>query len=401
MSQTTPTRLCRVQIDGLFRTVTPTHISDVGSGMRYDPATDRIVYGESVGVPVTGQRCLTFRLIEEGGAVFVKVPVLPANGLRGRLRRAAAAELEESFRSRDRYVTWQTYQGMHCGAVTGNPDGSAPPLDQVRAIRDNLFMGLFGGGQRMTPSRLRVSTALPLIEGLVELGAIPDGYKGDVLPTKDLKRMMSVLPIVRRDDLGQYLDPNAERVVANYDDVMHAEFLKDTARRAERGREATDDEPGDDKKSETPRGLRALSAIQVITPGTPFYVRFDARCTEAQAGLLLHALLRILSQENGGIGGKSAVGYGRFTHALTLDVDGERVEPFEGQFENTKMRRDSDLLTRLVSAFEADLAQLDPDALDAIITARDPGAEEGEDGAPKAAKGKGKAAKAKAAAGAA
>ena len=127
-------------------------------------------------------------------------------------------------------------------------------------------------------------------------------------------------------------------------------------------------------------------------------MRFNAYCTEAQAGLLLHALLRILSQENGGIGGKSAVGYGRFTHALTLDVDGERVEPFEGQFEDTQLRGGSELLTRLAAAFEAELGQLDPDRLHAIITAREPGEEED---APKAAKGKAKGGKAKAVAGAA
>ena len=400
MTETTTTPLFHVQIDGLFRMLTPTHISDIASNMRYDPSTDRILYGETGGIPMTGQRCMTFRLGKEKEGVdsYVKVPVLPANGLRGRLRRAAAAELEESFRSRDRYVTWQTYQGMHCGAVTGTPDGSAPRLDEVRAIRNNLFMGLFGGGQRLTPSRLKVSTALPVLEGLVELGAVPEAYKDDAIPNKEARRLMSVLPIVRNDDLGQYTDPSAERVVENYDDVMQAEFLKDTARRADRARAAKDDEAQGEKKSETPRGLRALSAIQVITPGTPYYVRFNAYCTEAQAGLLLHALLRLLQQHTGGIGGKSAVGYGRFAHALTLSVDGERVEPFEGQFEDTQLRGDSELLKRLAAAFEAELGQLDPDRLHAIITASEPGSEED---APKAAKGKAKGGKAKAVAGAA
>lgn len=361
-----------VRIEGLFKTITPTHISDVATNLRYEPSTGRVSRGARSGFPVAGQRTLTYRMPDGEGEDlgYIQVPILPANGLRGRLRRAGAAEVEDALVARGLYLTWQAYQAMHCGAVTGTPDGSAPPLDEVRSIRNHLFMGLFGGGNRMTPSRLRVSTALPVLQGLIDLGAIPDAYADAAIPTTQWRRLMETLPIVRRDDLAQHLDPRAEDVVADYDSVMHEQFLLDTARRAARVRAASPSNADETVPEDPPRGLRALSAIQVITPGTPFYVRFDARCTEAQAGLLVHALLRILRQENNGLGGKSALGYGRFTHALSLSLDSKTVDPFLGQFEETRLQLNNTLMGRLADAFERELELIDPVALDALVMAK-------------------------------
>ncbi len=359
-------------VDGILRTVSPLHISDLAKNLRYDPARDRVVRGGSrVGFPVTGHRQMEFLVpglaSEENPGGIVSVPVLPANGFRGRLRRAGAAEVQAYLTGeRHEKLSYNAYQAMHSGAVSGAPDGAPPNLDEVQRLRAHAFAGLFGGGSRMMPSRLRVATGLPLVQGLFELGAIPDRYADLAVPTTQAWRLLSVMPVVRNDDLAQFLDPDAEDVVADYNDVMMAMFAAETTKRQRRSAAQDGTEMGDEPEPE--RGLRALSAIQVVTPGTPFYVRFEVvGGTDAQCGLLLHALLRMLQYAPRGLGGKTAVGFGRFTHALAMTVDGERDTPFTGQQEGTGLNVLSPAVQRLATAFEAELQTMTAASFDGLM----------------------------------
>ena len=55
------------------------------------------------------------------GTAFSDVPMIPANDLRGRLRRCAARQVFDVLLSKDEQISLDAYPGMTCGAVTGSP----------------------------------------------------------------------------------------------------------------------------------------------------------------------------------------------------------------------------------------------------------------------------------------
>jgi CRISPR type IV-associated protein Csf2 len=359
-----------LRIDGVLTLLSPLHISDPGEGWRYNPKSGYLIAGDSsIGYPATRTRALEFILEEmrdDDGILPVRIPVLPANGLRGRLRRCAAREVEDVLLlDHEERMSLNAYQALHCGAVSGTPRGDAADVATMRAMRSNVFVGLFGGGARMVPSRLRVSNGLAAVTGLVGLGAIPDGLVGDGIPTRSAFRLFHVVPLVRNDDAGTYRDARAEVVIRDYDQEMLRAFAEDTQRRQKRKSQAEEVDNGGDKLQ---RGVRAISAIETVAAGTPFYVRFDLpRATQAQAGLLLMALQRLVRQEDGGLGGKAATGYGAFGHRLYISVDSERAPLFDGQGLDTRVSESSQAIVGvLLEAADDELRKLRAADLDSL-----------------------------------
>lgn len=366
-----------VMVDGIFRLETPLHISDPAGNVRYVPGTDRLTRGDSsVGFPATATRhahcfgMVPARNGEEGVLTtgLLEYPVLPANGLRGKIRRAAAAELEDVYVERGERVSWQTYQGMHSGAVTGIPSSDAVKLDQVQQMRDHVFVGTFGGGSHMQPSRLRVSTGVPPLEALYEIGLVPERWRDFAISNNQAWRLCDIYCGVRNDDLASFLDQRAENVVDDYNDVMLAQFAADTQRRATRKKSATADSP-ETKETDPTRSLKGINAYQYVIPGVPFYVRFEVvKATEAQCGMFLAALLRMLRLDPRGIGGKSALGFGRFRHELRMVVDGDEAVPFNGQCEDTSINIDNPIIASMMTAYESAAQDTQPSEIGVLMS---------------------------------
>lgn len=376
-------------IDGILRLTSPLHISDPAGTARYMPRTNRIVIGASGGFPAvltrTSQAMLEDAVSDKNPLGRVDFPVLPSNGLRGRLRRAGAAEVEASLRARNERLSMAAYQGMHCGAIGSAPLGTTPALAEVKAYRAHVFAGLFGGGARMIPSPLRVSEGVPLLRGLIDRGMIPTHAEefGTALPSALAYRLFEDVPMVRLDDAAQYADREAESVIDNYEAEMLAFFERDLERatvRSEKGVEGlakkpkkakkstTEDDVGDDEP-ELERGLRTFVAHQRVIPGTTFWMSMRLTdATDAQVGLFLRSLRRVCALSPRGIGGKTAHGYGRFQHRLMLRRGTEApIALFEGQEEETALRTADPVIKGYLDASDAAIEALTPADIDYVF----------------------------------
>lgn len=364
-----------IRIEGIVRTLTPLHITAPDSGLRYDPKSRRYIHGGKSGFPCTPTRTQRFfvpsLLSEQNPSGVLEVPILPASTLRGRLRREAAKEIEDHLvYERAERPSWQAYQVTHSGAVTGIPEGGTPDLAETRAALDHVFMGLFGGGTRMLPGGLAVGSGWPLVDALFDVGTIPDRYRDEnTIPAAAAWRLIEPVPIVRGDDLLQFRDPRAKEVVRDYNEAM-LELLETAAKqKLSRLRGAGEGGESEGLEQEEARGLRAFSYQQIVVPGVPFYVRFDVRGSVAQAGMLIVALRRLLSSGDG-IGGRTALGYGRLAHDLTLEIEGERVTPYAGQEEGTRINLDEPVVVELVKAAEAAISEISASELDRFAQAQ-------------------------------
>lgn len=358
----------QIVIDGIVRTRAPLHISAPEKNLRYDAEKGRFLRAEKGGFPCTPTR--TLEILAPGAADesnpigAIRIPVLPANGLRGRLRRLAAAEIEDHLvHQRGEKLPFVTYQAMHSGAITGNPEGTPPSLDEVRTFRLHPFVGLFGGGPRMVPSNLRVATGYPLVDALFDLGMIPEVFRSEagVIAASRAWRLLEAIPINRTDDALQLRDGGIENVVQDYAEAMLGELERAAHRKARKLASQTDDEDT--------IGLQFLSFVQTVITGTPFYVRFALNGEPAQGGLLLAALRRLVAQEDGkGLGGKASIGFGAFGHDLMIDVDGEKARLFGTQ---TTLNVDHPLVAELIGAYEAFLASVSAQSLFKLLEPRD------------------------------
>lgn len=352
--------MTKVLIDGLFQLKTPLHISDPNSA-RWDPEEKSFVYGGR-GFPCTLTRTQSFFTpahATERNEGFFSLPVLPAQGLRGRLRRCAAAELEDYVTTQlDEKLHLETYLALHTGAITGNPSGESPAMAEVRKTRQHPFVGLFGGGPNLVPGNLRVAAGVPCVDALVhDLGMIPeDVCDFEPLSIKNGWRLMQVVPLVRNDDLLQGRDTRAKDVIEDYNEQLLGLLDQQMDRKK--------------KKSEGEKstmGLQALNFYQVVIPGTAFYCRFEVNGTKAQAGLLLHALKRLVIDENG-LGGKGALGLGQFGHSLRIHIDGQTYDLFSTQED---LNLDEEAIRGLIEEYEEALEGVNAQSLhEAFVPAK-------------------------------
>lgn len=340
----------KLTIEGIITTNSPLHVTAPEKNLRYDPEAGRFLRGNRGGSPCTPTRSERLRsplaVSESNPLGLLRLPVIPAQGLKGRLRRIAAAEIEDALRDiHDEKPPFALYQAMHSGAVTGNPDGGAPPLDVAKARRNHFFAGLFGGGTQMIPGRLKTNGGRLVSEVLTEMGGIPDWtLEHNPVPAELVWNLFAAEPVIRKDDALQFLDDRAPEIVNDYDEAMLNALGAQAERRAARVRA----EAGEADEGSRERGLQAFSFVETVIPGTSFHVKIRIDGTEAQAGCLLNAVDRLLHDEDSTLGGKSAIGFGHFTADLTVAVDDEPVDdPFRRDETNT-----------LLAAYEDELANL-------------------------------------------
>lgn len=120
-------------------------------------------------------RQLLPRLPVYAGGAFSNTPYIPAAVLKGKLRRAAAAEIADLFRAAgEDGVDFQTHLLNAVGGVKGTARTRMPPKEAMEIIEKNNLLAMFGAGENrtgvMVGARLHVSHAIP--DGDVTVGVV-------------------------------------------------------------------------------------------------------------------------------------------------------------------------------------------------------------------------------------
>ena len=342
-------------IRGILRLTSPLHIA-APRKETVDPDTDRLLPSGERGivvVPATKYRLPMFvrgsqatgvDAIEDlgspRGSAFADVPVIPANDLRGRLRRCAARKVFDVLLARNEQISLDAYHGMTCGAVTGSPNGRLTFAEAAQAARHS-FLGLFGGGPKMVRSALQVSTGWPILASTIFAGVLSEDLQAEVPCPMNSEWLLTQRLFFRRiDDAIRFTDGHAQTVVRDFgpevtrwiESVSAVKKARESgggktgkgkARRAQANassEEAVSPAVGgvEDASSPPPDRLQlqGFNAIEFVVPGTRFFLEFhleEAQMKSGGLGLFLHALREFVLQQN--LGGWTKNGFGRFEFA--------------------------------------------------------------------------------------
>lgn len=240
-----------------------------------------------------------------------EVPIIPANSIRGRLRRFCAFEVFDVLKANKEKLTLDTYNTLLCGAATGSLDSNPPTLSEISEANDHPFIGLWGGGPRMLHSKLRVDTAYPICEdtrqivpSMIDSGFAAAGTGRDLVQTFFRRR---------NDDILSFANPKyAEATVEDFLNAID-EYQNERAK-----------PKSDNPEDESTRGVRSFTAYEVVSPNVPFRLAFDIHGDYAQLGLFLNGLRRLIHDQS--MGGMGRLGYGRFEvlNLMISEVDSNK-----------------------------------------------------------------------------
>jgi CRISPR type AFERR-associated protein Csf2 len=325
----------KVNIQGTLTLTSPLHVAAPGDAVCQFPtdrAPSRFRFG---GIQDPNRECPAVRtmftrkpipadeLVESNGdskpLPFVELPFIPANSIRGRLRRFAADEIFQAIILQEKKITLGTLRGLLCGAVTGQPAGTCSVEDRLASAK-HFYLGLFGGGPRLIQSSLSVCDSYPLIEEAA--GVVPHNLPLHPIRARDITQARYYRKL---EDLADYIRNGSDKVVDNFY-AAASEYLaglegEQSKRAAERA-----EKPAGEKTKKT--GLKFFGAIEMVIPGVPF--SFDLSVDTEFIGLSgLGLLIQSISTftKTQGLGGLSRVGFGRFDADLNLIANGELPAP--------------------------------------------------------------------------
>lgn len=290
-------------ISAVLSLTSPLHIASPEDA-RVDPKTGMISGGNAkTGTPCTRTQrheiLLQQQQQEEEGRSSRFVPIVPANSIRGRIRRQAAAIIKEHLLKRNEKLTLDAYHTLMAGSPNGYPDSALPSVDEFNQAAQHPFFGIFGGGPRMLPSRLKVDTAYPINEATIDTGIVPS-----MLESFSTNLWNTQAVTFRRVDDALTLTDN--QIFDIVDDVVEA---------VEEWRELTASQGNleDEEQSNAKfQGIRSWTSHEIIKPGTTFHFNMSLNSfDEAQRGLMLRAAEGFFNLQN--LGGWSRNGYGRYS----------------------------------------------------------------------------------------
>jgi CRISPR type IV-associated protein Csf2 len=313
------------------------------------------------GFPCVATRTEAFRsalaVTDNNALGNVRLPIIPAQGIKGVLRRFGQKIVEESFGQRGLKMNAALYQSMRTGAVSGRPDGNLPPLDIAKSRRSHFYVGLFGGGTQIVPGWLYAKDARVLADCYLDIGAIPSGL-GEQFSVINAYQLFEGRPTIRKDDLMQSADADAVSNVADYDDYMLAQIEEISKRRASK-KSNEDDDSGS-------RSLQSISYKETVVGGTEFYFEVGAKhVNAAQAGMLIEAMGMFLA--NGQVGGCASVGYGRFMHNIMVQIDDNTYSGVFGDEAQPLLSTCPDEIVQLSQAMYEQLEEATPDSISAMM----------------------------------
>lgn len=330
-------------IQGTLKLTSPLHVSAFETSWRLNDHR-KAIQGDNGGKPLTRMARQTLVAQEGNLTALYEVPFVAANGFRGRLRRLAAKRVQNAIGA----VSMDTYHGLMCGAVSGRPAKDSVTISGMARARDNVYLGLFGGGPSLQPSRYRAFDAVPVTDATIGVGMVPNKYaeiapvtrrySDDVRPARP-DELLYYLDFNRIDDALRFRDPDASAAIKEYDEAM-AEWIakvSDNKEAVAANKEAVAANKGKKGKDRTAvekvskSSIDAMSAIEVLAPGAHLFFRvdIDTAATDAQTGLMMLCIADLVRQNR--LGGWGRNGLGTFTADLAVYEDGDRLSPLLSQ----------------------------------------------------------------------
>lgn len=311
-----------VVFQGILTTTTPLHIASADSARINE---GQLVYGEKAkGKPFTRvtrmPSHLNSPLVSMSGDEpkeypFAELPVINGNTLRGRLRREMAGAVLDSLVERGETISLDLLHILTCGAATGAPSGNMDiEYELVKAARENLYSGVWGGGPDLFRSGVNVFSAVPVMDLTIENNFVPNNMITSEVMIQASARNLSLrtlgttypIDMYRIDDALAFRDPIFEKVVTDYESEIRA--WQEVTGEQTRKRKSDN--------SEKKLDLRNMIAVEAVMPGVSFFIHIECKehLTDAQIGYLALGLERVKMKQ--GLGGMLRAGMGRFN----LDV---------------------------------------------------------------------------------
>jgi len=280
--------------------------------------------------------------LPDGSGRFV-IPYFPGNSLRGRMRRAAGREIAHRIKP----LTVGQYHFLTCGSVSASPAaGGTADLVKLQAARNDLYLGVFGGGPYLAKSGISVRMMVPICAQTLQgtgCGLVPSEYADMAVPVVRSNDLLTELTCVKKDDLTASTYAEVASLFTDYNEValQYSEgVLKANAQRKDvkeqqakqraetkaakaAGIVATPTERIADVKKTT---IANMFSFDAVPAGTPFYFRLDAAAhlSPAQLYFAARSLAQTFSEPLGGWG---RAGFGVMHPELVISRAGAASVP--------------------------------------------------------------------------
>jgi CRISPR type IV-associated protein Csf2 len=308
----------KTSITILLRTLSPLHIT-APEDCRVTTDGQR-VYGQR-GFPCSLTQKLTIPLRPEDAKdekSAQTVPLIPANTIRGRLRRMSAQAILAQIEANGETLSLPAWQGLQSGAIYGHPDSSRPSVDQMRADYESVYLGTWGGSSRLVPSVVSVGAALPVIDATLDAGLVPGASLNDAVGG----RLTQTFFFRRVDDTIVVADPRRGGQIHKFDE-SYTDWVKLFGPQAKEALGETDgavDDAPEEKPSKV-QGVMSFSAREVVSPNVTFMSEIQCGGEPHHLGMVVEALRRWA--EDPYIGGCRRLGMGRLE--LQIQIGGAPV----------------------------------------------------------------------------
>ncbi|PIV35213.1 MAG: type IV CRISPR-associated protein Csf2 [Lysobacterales bacterium CG02_land_8_20_14_3_00_62_12] len=348
-----------IKIQGTLRTLSPLSVAVPG-----DRRVNLAGNFDSKGFPCTQIARMELPGNTEMGVDPVRLPVIPANTLRGGLRRSGADLIEQSLIARGEKISLSAFHSLRSGAPFGHPDKGNPNLAEIREAQTFAHLGVFGGGPRMLTGALRVDTGMPVTAAALDRGLVPQSSQSESVSG----RLDAVLWLRRADDAATFINHDmAQNVIRDYANTLDAwQVLIGPERHVD---DPTDDDSSEKKAAtkEIFRGIAGFNAYEVVLPGVPFAVRYDLDSDhEANAGFLMLALEAFANKQI--LGGMKRLGYGRFALDLTVTFpDGSSTPLLTRSESRHSLNAEHPMIAQLVAAATKWLASLTSSEIERLL----------------------------------
>lgn len=296
----------------------------------------------------------------------------PSNGFRGALRRKAADRIMAVLSSRGEKLSAEVYNGLRGGASSAQPDTASNSIEEMVRAGEHAYMGLFGGGSRVLPSKYSVQDLDIICQHNVAAGVVsaPMDMIEEVLGEQTLTVEGEVVDKKPYHYLERafftHVDDVKRGVSAEYiENVIEGGF--ETLQEYADGVKASSEKRKEDSSAKK-TDVGNVVSIERIKTGTPVAMRFDfdEDTTDAQIGLLLLGLQDMFDTNR--IGGYGRNGYGRLrVDAVCFNSDGESIKQSEGLYDGEAFRFGEDFAVYEEAALEA-LQDIDKDELVGFFT---------------------------------
>lgn len=277
-----------------------------------------------------------------------RIPYFPGNDLRGRLRRHAANIVLDHITVDQKLKGIELYSGLSCGSVNNSPNTGDLSAEEILRARDNVYMGLFGGGAQLLRSRFAPADLVPVLADLIDRGTVPrefgepgehtftpvrhtaDGEKPlegwQLVSERTLFKRDDVFTLARPDEIEKHIE-NARDHVTDYQTFV---LSGSQDRKADKKRVEAKEIRADEATKKV--GLQNMFQIETVAAGTPMYFKIDFTddIRDVHVGLLVMALRGLVREQ--ALGGWSRAGLGRFRTNLSLTRADNTYQVFDGEW---------------------------------------------------------------------